>query len=367
MFLRNCLPPTDGKTVKTIRRSGKHTVPGAPRPRQSPAECETGSLQFVGRIEMPQMNKAKRRQLQALIDAHNWRHAKKDKGVSFATQSDRALALFRFFNHLHEKLKLCIEPAHLRLKHVRALIQLYECDGQSAASLQKTLSYLRTFSRWIGKPGMVIGDLADYLAAPDRAKRTYAAQTDASWEAHGVVPATLIEEISAYDSYVGMQLALQHTFGLRPKEAYMLCPHLSDHLTCLEVERGTKGGRVRQIPIDNPEKRAVLDRAKALVCDRSQHLGRPGLSLKQSEKRYYNVLAKFGVTRKRRGITGYGLRKAYGNDLYQALTGAPSPVRGGGAIPKSVDDAARLTVAKHFGHARKSISVAYLGRANKPK
>jgi integrase len=307
------------------------------------------------------MNKAKRRQLQALIDAHNWRHAKKDKGVSFATQSDRALALFRFFNKLHERLNLCIEPTHLRLKHVKALLRLYESEGQSAASLQKTISYLRTFCRWIGKPGMVSGDLADYLTDAARAARTYAAQTDASWEAHGVAPNTLIDEITAYDLYVGMQLSLQRAFGLRPKEAYMLCPHLSDKATYLEVERGTKGGRVRQIPIDSADKRAVLDRAKALVPDCRQHLGRPGLSLKQNEKRYYNVLAKFGITRKARGITGYGLRKAYGNDLYQALTGVPSPVRGGATTPKSIDDAARLTVAKQYGHARKSISAAYLG------
>ena len=95
--------------------------------------------------------------------------------------------------------------------------------------------------------------------------------------------------------------------------------------------------------------------------DSSSHLGRRGLSLKQSRKRYYNVLAKFQVTRKGRGITAYGLRKAYGNDLYEQLTGTPSPVRGGKGTTREADDAARLTIAEHFGHARESISSAYLG------
>jgi integrase len=168
-------------------------------------------------------------------------------------------------------------------------------------------------------------------------------------------------QIQAYDPYVGLQLLIQNAFGLRPKEAYMLRPHESDKGTHLEVERGTKGGRIRRVPIDTDEKRAVLNQAKALAPDSSSHLGRPGLSLKQSQKRYYNVLAKFHVTRKGRGITAYGLRKAYGNDLYEQLTGIPSPVRGGTDVTREIDDAARLTVAEHYGHARKSVLTAYLG------
>lgn len=316
---------------------------------------------------MLQLSKEKRRELQRLIDANNARHARKHKGVSFATESDRALALFRFFRDLHERLDFDVWPTRLRLRHVKALLQLYEAAGQSASSLQKTASYLRTFSAWIGKPGMISGRLEDYLQDSARGARTYAAQSDGSWEAHGVSADELIDRIREYDPYVGAQLLMQQAFGLRPKEAYMLRPHEADKGTALTVDRGTKGGRAREVPIDTELKRLALTVAKSLVTYPNSHLGRPGLSLKQSQKRFYNVLAKFRVTRKELGVTGYGLRKAYGNDLYETLTGEPSPVRGGPILPKSADHEARRTVAAHFGHSRKSISNAYLGRRVQPK
>ena len=86
---------------------------------------------------MRYLNKHKRQQLQHLIDAHNWCHARKPKGISFATESDRALAFFRMMRDLHERLNISIEPIGLRRKHARALLRMYESDGQSASSLQK--------------------------------------------------------------------------------------------------------------------------------------------------------------------------------------------------------------------------------------
>lgn len=235
-------------------------------------------------------------ELQALIDANNWRHGRKHKGVSYATEDDRAHALFRIFRQLHQKLNMPLVPSSFRIKHVRAIANFWEQEGLSASTMQKRFSYLKTFSRWIGKAGMISGTLADYLQNRDAATRTYAAQHDKSWRARGIDVSAKIAEIAEYDKYVGAQLSLQRAMGMRAKEACRCCPHVSDQGALFHVKDGTKGGRERFIPIDTPEKRASIDHAKSVVDHPSRFLGDPSRSLKQNLKRYYTVLRKFGVT-----------------------------------------------------------------------
>jgi site-specific recombinase XerC len=314
-----------------------------------------------------QMSAQAIRQLQELIDSNNWRHAKGDKGVSFATLDDRAQALFLCFRQLHANLNIPVEPKNLKTRHVRKLVHFWEGQGLSASTLQKRFSYLKTFSRWIGKAGMLEGSIWDYLKHPETGRRTYVAQLDKSWSSHGIDADALIERISAFDTYVGAQLRLQREFGLRAKEAYMCRPHEADLKTMfaaidyLEMSRGTKGGRIRYVPIDSPRKRAALEHAKQLVQHPSHHMGRPGKSLKQNKRRYYFVLEKFGITRKHLQVTGHGLRTEYANNGYQNETGHPPPVRGGSEINRETDRKARLKVASELGHGRENITSAYLG------
>ena len=69
-------------------------------------------------------------------------------------------------------------------------------------------------------------------------------------------------------------------------------PDLPHEVTYLEVEQGTKGGRLRYVPIDTPEKRAALEEAKRLVTVKGAHLGRPGKSLAQNMRRYDHVMGR---------------------------------------------------------------------------
>ncbi len=131
----------------------------------------------------------------------------------------------------------------------------------------------------------------------------------------------------------------------------------------LETERGTKGGRLRHIPIDTPAKRAALEAAKALVSTESQYLADPARSLKQNLYRLRNVLQKFGVTGRELGITAHGLRHQYAADRYEAFAGAAAPVRGGVAPDAETDDRARLQVAEELGHSRIEVVAAYLGQS----
>ena len=57
-------------------------------------------------------------------------------------------------------------------------------------------------------------------------------------------------------------------------------------------ERGTKGGRLRFVAIRNDEQRAALERALPFAPHPSSHLGHTGLTLKQSLKRFDNVMRK---------------------------------------------------------------------------
>jgi integrase len=73
------------------------------------------------------------------------------------------------------------------------------------------------------------------------------------------------------------------------------------------------------------------------------------------------VVRSCGITR-RDGITSHGLRHEYANTRYQELTGADSPVRGGGGVERGIDQAARHVVAEELGHSRESVTTHYLGR-----
>lgn len=313
-----------------------------------------------------QMNGKSKHELQALIDANNWRHGRKNKGVSYSTEDNRASTLWLMFHQLHRKLHMPMMPRSFKSRHVKSLVRLWEKEGLSAATMQTRLSYLKTFSKWIGKAGMISGTLADYLDNPELARRNYAAQRDKSWPAKGIDVAAKIAEVTAYDKFNGAQLTLEWRLALRAKEACMCRPHESDQGNYFVVQHGTKGGRVRSVPIDTPEKRRAVDLAKSLVDHPSHFLGDPSKTLKQNLTRHRHTVAKFGFTKADLGVTGHGLRAGYGLDLYQKLTGVPAPVRGGTHVGAALDRAARLRVAEDYGHGRPSISTAYLGAVIPP-
>jgi integrase len=242
----------------------------------------------------------------------------------------------------------------------------------SPSMVQTELSHLRTLASWIGKPGMVL-PAAFYVADPALVTRRSVATEDRSWPAHGLDPQSVIGEIAAHDYWIGAQLRLARAFGLRVKEAVMIQPRLADQPAgdgedpsasargFLEVKRGTKGGRLRRIPIDTPAKREALDAAKAMVTSDSQFLADPARTLVQNLNRLTNVMKKFGVTQEVLGVTPHGLRHEYAGDRYEAFAGVSPPVRGGTATDRATDATARLQVAQELGHSRKQVSSAYLG------
>lgn len=314
------------------------------------------------------------RVLEVLIDLFNTQHTAREKTVSHKTRHERAAFLRRFYADLHTKagFKTLPDPRRLRQKHLRAMVGVWSVEGLAAATIQTYLSFLRGLAMWVGKPGLVRAP-AFYGLTPTEYQRHENALYDHSWSAHGVVAETVIEQVQAFDRYVGAALQLILAFGLRRKESVLCRPfaHAQEHPAqglCLRV--AGKGGRVRWVPIDSPVRCNALAVAQRVVSHTSAPLGNPARDLRGNLRRFDYVMAKFGLTHALRGVTAHGLRHQVLIERYEALTGVAPPVRGvQSPLPHDQDLSARREVAELAGHARPRASAAYIGgrRRKKPQ
>lgn len=320
---------------------------------------------------VPLNQKLWKRHLKEIINHSNWQHGVLHKGVSNKTMYEREEFYFRCFLELREH-GYKLDPRALGNRHIRFLVGCWVKRELKPATIQTYLSFLSVFARWIGKHGLVMAPQW-YVDDPALVTRSYVAKNDKSWCANDVEAVQVIAKIAEYDIHVAAQLDIQSAFGLRVKESVMFHPHeavVPSTVTGIEnpvaefyiqVARGTKGGRVRHVALDSEIKRAAIERAKHLATKPASHIGCPDRTLKQSMRRFYYILEKFGITKTQLGVTAHGLRHQYANDQFEALTGVAAPLRSGHAINAEDDSNARLAIAADLGHARQRISSAYLG------
>ena len=316
--------------------------------------------------------------LDVLIDLFNKRHTSKQKDVSFKTRQERADFLRRFFRDLKHKagFKTLPDPRNLRERHIQAMVAVWQREHLSAATVQTYLSFLRGLAQWLGKHGLVRQPRHYGLQAGEY-QRHEASTRDKSWSARRIDIDGLIGDICRFDPYVGAAMRLVRTMGLRRKEAIMFRPHVcvvpfeatglpldkrrAD--TYARIKAGTKGGRERFIPLDAAERIAAIAHARTVVVCADGHMGHPSHNLEQALRRFNYVLEKFGVTQKALGVTAHGLRHEVLIERFEALTGTPAPVRGGGNVPAEIAGPARQEVAELAGHARERASTPYLGQS----
>jgi len=333
-------------------------------------------------------------ELSAIIRANNDGHAVRDKEISFSTRSARRQGLFRIFSLLR-RLGFQLSPRNLNSKHIKVLMAYWTAapKGQSglppgntrsdwptsaysSAYIQQQMSFLRVFASWIKKDGLVQA-AEKYVADPALVQRCYCATDDKGWEHRGVDVQAKIEQVRAIDPYVGVQLQMMRAFGLRRKEAVMFSPVNAEvpaqaipagysdgdrFLAFLRIKRGTKGGRLRYAAVRSAEQRAALEEAKLIAHGARGHIGRPGLTLKQSLDLFSNVVRQVGLTKKELGVTPHGLRHQFAGDLYFEISGLRPPVQGGEAdVDHAAMEDAYRQVARQLGHNRPQISNAYLG------
>lgn len=316
--------------------------------------------------------------LAAILAQHNWRHATKDKGVSHETMEDRRQFLFRTFAFLrHNPTKAFeLDPRSFSGRHVEFLFRHYEQRARAgtlgASSIQKYHSHLSTFAAWIGKPNLV-KPIGAYIDDAALYSRSYVARRSKAWRARGVGVRAVIDEVAAYDERAAAALELMAAFGLRFKEAVMFRPHLdvvaaeqagkppgeAGHF--VRLSRGTKGGRLRYLRVDTPEREQALARARRIVLQEAESLGDPRHTLSQAIRHLRYVMERFGITKRALGVVPHGLRHQFAADEHIERTGVAPPVEGGEPPQRDVSLMVRQEIAEQLGHSRTQITTVYLG------
>lgn len=321
----------------------------------------TGANQYGKRFQ----NLDAKHQLQVLIHELGSVHLHRDKRVGNKTIKARAYIAHSVLNDLRGGGFALRNILNIDQRHVSAVVQHWVDQGLAAATLQTRFSILRWLATAIGKAGL-IRDPSFYRVPAEAIERTYVAVEDKSWSSHDVLANDLIVQATQIDKWVGMAYELMDAFGLRLAESILLRPVLAYHGGVLRVEEGTKGGRTRIVAVESDHQRDVLARA-TLLCQESTrgNLVPPGKTVQQTKDRIYTVGRKLGVTKKQLGVTPHGLRHQYANDRYESVSGSPTAVRGGLPVDRDLDIAARQVVTNDLGHARLSITSAYVGARQK--
>ncbi|MBU1364569.1 MAG: integrase domain-containing protein [Gammaproteobacteria bacterium] len=312
--------------------------------------------------------------LEVLIKLFNTQHTALEKTVSHKTRQERAQFLRRFFRDLKIKagFKTVPDPRNLGQKHIHAMVQVWQQAHLAPATIQTYLSFLRGLAMWMGKHGFVRKP-SHYGLSLEEYQRQESAQRDKGWAAQGIDIDALVAKVGQFDRYVGASLRLIQAMGLRRKESVQFRPFesivpfeetgkpLEKKAADRYVRIKGKGGRVRHIPLDSPNRLAAVEFAQGVVASRDAHMGDPAHTLKQNLRRFDYVLAKFGITERGLRVTGHGLRHEVLIQFYSSQAGEAPPVRGGGPLPPDVDRAARQAVSELAGHARTRAAGAYCG------
>lgn len=311
--------------------------------------------------------------LELLIELFNKEHTALAKTVSFKTREARATFLRRFLRDLQHKAgypKLP-DPRNLTEQHIHAVAAVWRREGLDIGTVQTYFSFLRGLALWIGKPGMV--KRAATYGWPERRRET--AQHDKSWSGQGIDVEAVLKDVHAIDERVGVTLELMRAFALRCKEAVMFKPHMHvvpfsatglprrerEAAHYLRIKDGSKGGRLRFVPVSTPLRKTALSHAMTMCTTQGESVSGSTRTLKQALRRFNYVMERAGITHKALGVTSHGLRHEELNDVYEVLSGKPSPVRGGGRPDSEVERTARQAVANLAGHSRQASSGAYLG------
>lgn len=156
-------------------------------------------------------------------------------------------------------------------------------------------------------------------------------------------------------------IELARDLGLRSKEASLLNAQKAlqegRERGYVTISEGTKGGRVREVPITHQNQLETLAKAAAV-----QGAHRSLVPAAQSWAQWRaGGLRQARETLQAHGISRiHELRSAYAVERYQVLT-TQLPKMMGGNVDKAADRAARLVIAKELGHSRVAITVSYLG------
>ncbi|MEM5585225.1 phage integrase N-terminal domain-containing protein [Roseibium sp. AS2] len=272
---------------------------------------------------------------------------RRNRDGSHATQANRLRGLQAMAGDLYQLGYRVPKAASLKPKHVTALVDHWQGQGLSQATLKNRLGWIRWWAEKVNKSSVVPRDNASLGIAP-REKTV----TNRAWQPEADEPLP--------DPRMQTSIDLMAAFGLRLEEALKLRPVQADRGHVLHLQGSwTKGGREREIPIRTDQQRALLTRAKELVGKQS---------MIPAERTYIQHRKAFEHQALKHGITNvHGLRHAYAQTRYADLTGWACPKQGGPQLKeltkpqRELDRQARLIVSQELGHSRIAITKIYLG------
>lgn len=269
---------------------------------------------------------------------------------SYATRHNRERTLTLIAEQLHLLGYRNMGAQSLKPKHIDALVARWQAEALAVGTLKNRMTALRWWAEKVNKPS-VIAQRNDHYGIPDRQLVTGTSKA----RQLGV---EALERVR--DTHVRMSLELQRAFGLRREEAIKFQPHYADREDHLLLKASwTKGGRARTIPIRTEAQRALLVRAHQLA-------GRGSLipldrNYRQQLRVYERHTANAGLTRM------HGLRHAYAQERYAALTGRVAPAAGGPPVAtlsreeRQQDHVVRAQISRELGHERIQILSVYCG------
>jgi integrase len=245
------------------------------------------------------------------------------------------------------------------------LLKLWDEGGLSPSSQIQAFSVLKWF--WLIH-GITrnVRNIKAHAVDPDRYYRTAAAQRDKGVSARVEDMADIFKALDDREVRVGAWARLGWALGLRKKECIRLKPYDDLKGMTLHLERGTKGGRPREICLataDEQRRTLALDAIDSLcrLTKPGWHAGWPTCTLEQSQWRMERHMRAAGLTRAQIGATFHGLRHDYTNDTMEILSGIVSPVRGGYCVDYRALQKHQAVVSKQLGHNRLDITNAYYG------
>ena len=304
--------------------------------------------------------------LQRIFDRHNYlRTGSSGKQASTKTQRERRQIILLAFSQLWMLGYKIQQPESLGGKHIERLAKYWQQSGLAARTLHARMSALRVFTRWIKKDGLVKSNETYFPL--EAIARSGVATTNKGWLSTGINPLAIIEKARLIDERLALYLALMYFFGLRVKEAIEFRPlhSLIENGKAIEIHEGTKGGRLRHVPINTPEQLAVLQWACALAKKSpSGRLRWPDMTWRQAQNHFYYLLrGRLKISRKIVGVTAHGLRHGYAQTKYRQLTGLPTPIEGGalGKIDRDTHQVANISVSRALGHSRTAVTSMYYG------
>lgn len=279
---------------------------------------------------------------------------RRNKDGGAMTQAQRMHSLASIARQLKEMGFRNMRATSLSGRHIDALLERWDREHLSVGTIKNRLSHVRWWAGKVGKAGIIPADNAR-LGIP---QRQHAGSVNGDNRAKDLAHGDL-DHVT--DAHVHMSLRLQQAFGLRREESIKFQPAYADRGDHIALKGSwCKGGRERMVPITTVEQRVVLDQAHALAGSGS---------LIPAHKSYIQQRHVYDGQCKAAGLSAmHGLRHAYAQARYEALTGSTSPAAGGPAVreltpdQRVVDAEARQQISRELGHERKQITSVYLGR-----